>query len=252
MLNSEIIFSNFFLLLQWLSKIKYMKTIGLLGGVSWHSTIEYYKNINKLVNKKLGGKNSAQCIIYSVNFNDITSNAYKGNFKAIEELITNACIKLEQSGADCIGLCANTIHRFAEEVTHKIAIPIIHIADETGKVLQKQNISMAGLLGTKLTMEDEFYCNKLRNYGVEPMIPDEEDRKYIHNVILEELTQGIFKTETEKRVLSIIDKLQKCGAGGVILGCTEIPLLISQSNSSIPFFDTTIIHSKALVDFALK
>ncbi|OFX28170.1 MAG: hypothetical protein A2033_04790 [Bacteroidetes bacterium GWA2_31_9] len=228
-----------------------MKTIGLLGGVSWHSTVDYYKYINTMVNQRLGGNNAAKCIIYSINFNDVYNAAYRNDFETISALVTDACLKLELSGADCIGLSANTIHRFAADVIKKVNIPLIHIAEETAKVVRKQNITKAGLIGTKLTMEDEFYCNKLSKGGIEVIIPNDIDRQYIHDKILGELTQGVFNNDTKKTLLAIIEKLNKQGAEGIILGCTEIPLLISQADCTIPVFDTTYIHSEALVEFAL-
>lgn len=228
-----------------------MKTIGLLGGVSWHSTVDYYKYINTMVNQRLGGNNAAKCIIYSINFNDVFAAAYRNDFDTISKLVVDACQKLELSGADCIGLSANTIHRFADDIIKKVNIPLIHIAEETAKAVRKKNITKAGLLGTKLTMEDEFYCNKLSNGGVEVIIPNDDDRQFIHDKILGELTQGILKHETKNTLLEIIKKLNTQGADGIILGCTEIPLLISQADCSIPVFDTTYIHSEALVEFTL-
>jgi aspartate racemase len=226
-----------------------MKKIGLVGGISWVSTMDYYKFINEGVNKKLGGLNFAECIIYSLNFGDIQAVSWGNSF----ELLLNACESLKRSGVDCIVLCANTAHLFADQLQEKIQLPIIHIGVETAKAINKKGIKKVGLLGTKFTMEMDFYRKKLEAYGLEVIIPEkQETRDYIQHTVKEELGIGFINPETKVNYIAIVKELVERGAECVILGCTEIPMLISQDDFTIPIFDTTKIHSEAIVAYAVS
>ena len=226
-----------------------MKKIGLVGGISWVSTMDYYKFINEGVNSKLGGLNFAECIIYSLNFGDIQAKTWTYSF----ELLLNACNTLKRSGADGIVLCANTPHLFAEKLQEAIELPIIHIGIETAKAINKQGLKKVGLLGTKFTMEMDFYRNKLEEYGLEVLIPGkQETRDYIQHTIKEELGIGFINPNTRANYISIVKELVDRGAECIILGCTEIPMLISQDDFTIPIFDTTKIHSQAIVEYVVS
>jgi len=226
-----------------------MKKVGLVGGISWVSTMDYYKFINEGVNAKLGGLNFAECIIYSLNFGDIQAKTWNNSF----ELLLNACESLKKAGVDMIVLCANTAHIFADKLQETIQLPIIHIGAETAKAVKKQGFKKVGLLGTKFTMEMDFYRNKLESYGLEVLIPEkQETRDYIQHTVKEELGVGFINPETKSNYVSIVNELVASGAECIILGCTEIPLLISQADFTIPVFDTTKIHSLAIVDYLLS
>ena len=226
-----------------------MKKIGLVGGISWVSTMDYYKFINEGVNKKLGGLNFAECLIYSLNFGDIQASSWINSY----ELLLNACESLKRSGADGIVLCANTAHLFAGKLQEKLQLPIIHIAAETAKAINKAGFKKVGLLGTKFTMEMDFYRHKLEEYGLDVLIPEkQETRDYIQHTVKEELGIGFINPATKKKYLKIIEELVAKGATCIILGCTEIPMLLSQDDVSIPLFDTTKIHSQAIVDYILS
>ena len=213
-----------------------MKKIGLVGGISWVSTMDYYKFINEGVNSKLGGLNFVECIIYSLNFGDIQSISWDNSF----ELLLNACESLKRSGVEGIVLCANTAHLFADKLHDTIKLPIIHIGVETARAVNKQGFKKVGLLGTKFTMEMDFYRNKLEEYGLEVLIPKEQEtRNYIQHTVKEELGIGFINPETKKKYISIVKDLVDNGSECIILGCTEIPLLISQDDFKIPIFDTT-------------
>ncbi len=230
-----------------------MKKLGLVGGISWVSTIDYYRFINEGINEKLGGLNFAECIIYSLNFDDFQRNNTANNWEATFELIAGACENLKRGGAEGIVLCANTAHAVAEKVEQKIQLPLIHIVTATANEINKQGIKKVGLLGTKFTMEMDFYKNKLNEHNVESIVPaSQEIRDYLQQTIKEELGRGVIKEETKKAFISIIHQLIKDGAEGIILGCTEIPILINQEDISVPVFDTTKIHSRAAVEFALS
>lgn len=228
-----------------------MKTLGLIGGTTWLSTIDYYRYINEGINEKTGGKEYAKCIIYSFNFTDIRKLTEVDDWDSILKMVTHACKNLEQSGAEAIVLCANTIHHIADGLQKNISIPIIHIAEETAKEIKKKNLKRVALLGTRFTMEFSFYKTKLSEHNIETIIPDEDDRRFIHSSIFDELALNIFKPETKEQYITIINGLVDRGAEGVILGCTEIPLLIKQEYLEVPAFDTTKIHANAAVDFAL-
>ncbi len=229
-----------------------MKTLGLIGGTSWISTIDYYRIINQEVNTRLGGLTSAKLFLYSLNYEEFKPPPDPANWEPVIELLLCASKKLENAGADCIVLCANTPHMFADTIQQNISIPLIHIAIATAKEIMKQRLNKVGLLGTKFTMEQKFFTERLSKYGIETLIPGNADREFIHRSIFEELGMGMFKDETKKRYLKIIKSLIDKGAEGIILGCTEIPLLVKKEECSVPVFDTTIIHAKAAVDFALN
>jgi len=230
-----------------------MKTIGLLGGMSWESSIEYYRIINKEVNARLGGLHSAQSLMYSVDFADIEKLQHTGDWDALTQAMIDAAKRLERGGADLLVICTNTMHRMAPEIAEAISIPLLHIADATADSIKAQGLQTVGLLGTRFTMEGDFYRGKLENdHGVEVLIPDDEGRETVHRIIYDELVQGIIREDSRKAYLDVIGDLQARGAQGVILGCTEIPLLVKQKDVKIPIFDTTSIHAKAAVDWALR
>ena len=229
-----------------------MKTIGLIGGTSWLSTLEYYRIINKTVNEKLGDAHSARCILYSVDFEeDIVRNEY--NWDKIIENYIDIAIRLEYFGADFLIICANTVHKIVESVQKSIKIPILHIADATGIKIVENGFKKVGLLGTRITMEENFYKDRIKKkFGIETIIPKENEREIIHKIIHEELTHNIIKDSSKQKYIKIIRNLVDDGAQGIILGCTEIPLLIKQNDVEIPVFDTTNIHAKAAVNYALN
>jgi len=230
-----------------------MKTIGLLGGTGWESTVDYYKIINSEVAKKLGKEHSAKIIMFSIDFIEISSRINKNDFEGLGKYISGIAKNIEDAGADCLVICANTLHMFAEQVSEKISIPLIHIADATALKLKEKNIKMAGLLGTRPTMEMPFYKNRLKEkYNIDVIIPEEADIIEIHKIITTELLHGIFKPEAKTYLLSVMDKLAKLGAESIILGCTDFPLLLNQSDTKIVLFDTAEIHAKAAVEFALN
>ncbi len=228
-----------------------MKTIGLIGGTTWLSTIDYYRIINQEVNNRLGGMNSAKILMYSLNFEEFKPPANPDKWEPIVKLLSDIATTLERGGADCVVICANTPHMVADLVQKNIKIPLINIAEVTGIEIRKQEINKIGLLGTKFTMEFNFFKDKLALLGIETIIPDNIDREFVHNSIYHELAKGVFKEETKVRYIEIIKKLILQGGEGVILGCTEIPMLIKQEDSAIPIFDTALIHANAAVDFAL-
>ncbi len=229
-----------------------MKTLGLIGGLSWFSTLVYYRIINQLTNEHLGASNSAKLLLYSVNFNEFKTLQNLNDWDQIEKNLSGIAILLENAGADCIVMCTNTPHLVADSIRKKIGIPLLHIAEETAKEILKQKLNKVGLLGTKFTMEHPFFKDRLLKYDIETIIPDTVDRNFIHASIFNELTQGIFKIETKNKYIAIIENLKKEGAQGIIFGCTEISLLMNQTDTNLTVFDTTIIHSKSAVDFALS
>ncbi|MEA5259237.1 amino acid racemase [Arcicella aquatica] len=226
-----------------------MKKIGLIGGISWVSTMDYYKFLNEGINEKLGGLNFAECIIYSLNFGDVQEKTWEHSF----ELFLNACESLKRSGVDAIVLCANTAHLFADELATQIALPIIHIGTETANEIKQQGINKVGLLGTKFTMEMDFYRNKLAQNGLEVLVPNlQETRDYIQLTLKEELGRGIINPITKQNYITIANDLIAMGAEAIILGCTEIPMILSQQDFVVPVFDTTKIHVQAIVKYALS
>jgi aspartate racemase len=230
-----------------------LKTIGLIGGMSWESSSVYYNIINETVKERLGGLHSAKCILYSVDFEEIASLQHKGKWEELTKLMINSAQQLERAGADCIVICTNTMHKMAEEIQDNIHIPLLHIADATAEKIKEQGVGKPGLLGTKFTMEEDFYKQRLEEkYSINVIIPSYTDREIIDSVIYNELCLGIIKQSSKEKFKEIINTLVSNGADGMILGCTEIPLLISQKDVEVPLFDTTTIHSKAAVTFALK
>lgn len=228
-----------------------MKTIGIIGGVTWLSTVEYYKFINQMVNERLGGVNAAKVIICSVNFGEIKTLTEAGDWDGIAAIICDAARKLEIAGADCLLIGANTMHKIADTVQASVKIPVIHIATVTGDAIAQKSLKTVALLGTKYVMQLDFYKDKLAAKGITVIIPEQPEIDYINNAIYTEFAKGLFLPETKQRFLQIIDKLIAEGAEGVISGCTEIPLLIQPEDCSIPVFDTTMLHAKAAVDFVL-
>jgi aspartate racemase len=228
-----------------------MKRLGLLGGISWTSTVDYYRYINEGINARLGGLNFAECIVYSLNFNDFQRNNTEGNWDESRRLLQEACERLEAAGAEGIVLCANTAHAVADRLV--LGVPLIHILPATAAAIRGAGLEKVGLLGTKFTMEMSFYLNGLKAQGIEAFVPESQtDRDYIQQTLKEELGRGIIREETKSRYLAIIDELIKEGAEGIILGCTEIPLLLSQQDVSVPVFDTTRIHSEAAIRFSVE
>lgn len=229
-----------------------MKKLGLVGGMSWVSTVDYYRFINEGINAKLGGINYAECIIYSVNFSAFVSNNTNGKWDETFRIVLSACQNLEKAGAEAIVLCANTAHAVADRLESEISLPVIHIVTATAAAIHRQGLTKVGLLGTRFTMEMDFYKDKLLSLGIDPIIPEtQESRDFIQNTLRDELGKGIVREDTKKEYLTIIDELIRRGAEGIILGCTEIPLIISQEDVVVPVFDTTRIHSDAAVAFAL-
>lgn len=230
-----------------------MKKIGLIGGISWVSTTDYYKLINLGINEKLGGLNFSECLVYSFNYADIKKNNDNNDWDSTYEMLLKGCEFLQSGGAEAIVLCANTMHLIADRLQGSVDVPVIHIAVETAAEIQKQNLKKVGLLGTRFTMELDFFKDKLADKGIETIIPESEnDKDFIHYTIFEELGRGIVTDETRKRYLEIANGLIKNGAEGIILGCTEIPLVIKAKDLVVPIFDTTLIHAKAAVDFQLS
>ncbi len=230
-----------------------MKTIGLIGGMSWESSLEYYRIINEKVKEKLGGLHSAQCMMYSVDFDQIQHLQHMGDWDRLTQIMVDAAQRLEKGGAEFVVICTNTMHRMANEVQASISIPILHIADATAQQVTAKGITNVGLLGTKFTMEQDFYKGRLtQKHGIAVTIPNEEERNSVHEIIYNELCLGEIKKPSKERYLQIIDSLVSHGAQGVILGCTEIPLLVHQADVAVPVFDTTRIHAEMAVEYALK
>ncbi len=228
-----------------------MRTIGLIGGMSWESTVGYYQLINKGVKDKLGGLHSAQVILISVDFAFIEQYQQQGNWDHAAEILKQAAKKLTLAGADIVLICTNTMHKVADEVAACIDIPLLHIADATAEVIVSKQIQTVGLLGTAFTMEQDFYKGRLQKYDLNVLIPDNKDRILIHNVIYNELCLGVFKEQSKVEFQRIVQSLYEQGAEGVILGCTEIGLLIKQVDTSVLLLDTTQIHAEKAVEFAV-
>lgn len=229
-----------------------MKTIGLIGGMSWESTMTYYQLINQTVKDHLGGLHSAKILLYSVDFFEIEQHQSRGEWEDCARIMTEAAIKLEQAGADFIVICTNTMHKVVPQMEQALTIPILHIARAAAHALKEKNIKKAALLGTKYTMTQEFYKKELEQEGIEVLVPDSEDIERINRVIFEELCLGVISENSKKEYLRIIDEMGKRGAEGVILGCTEIGLLIRQEDTTLPVFDTAIIHGKKAALAACK
>ena len=228
-----------------------MKTIGLIGGMSWKSTVTYYQLINEAVKEQLGGLHSAKLLLYSVDFDEIEALQSSGQWDKAGEILADIARKLEQAGADCILICTNTMHKVADAVRAAVSVPLLHIAEVTADALEAAGISRVALLGTRYTMTEDFYKSKLAARGIDVLIPESEDVDTVNSIIFDELCLGIISETSRQKLLSIIVSLQKQGAQGVILGCTEIGLLISPQDTELPVFDTTMIHAAAASAFAL-
>jgi aspartate racemase len=225
--------------------------IGLIGGTGWISTVEYYRLLNQDVGRRLGGLHAAQCLLYSLDYADIHSFNQKGDLLGVYFLIREAAIKLQKAGVEALMLCANTLHLFADDLQKEINLPLIHIADATARTVAGQGLKTVALLGTRPTMEQSFYTSRLSQHHLKTLIPEMEERTFIHQAIQEELLHGLFKPDTRARFQEIIRRLAGQGAEGVILGCTEIPLLIKQEHAELAVFNTLEIHVRAAVDFCL-
>jgi len=229
-----------------------MKTIGLIGGMSWESTLEYYRIINETANLRLGGLHSAKCLMYSVDFEEIEVLQRENRWDELTNIMVDVAKNLKNAGADFIVICSNTMHKIAADIEEKAKIKVLHIAEATGKEIIKKDFKKIGLLGTNFTMEQDFYKKILKgSFDIDVIIPNEKERRIIHEVIYDELCKGIINEESKSEYIKIIKNLVLSGAEGIVLGCTEIPLLIKQGDVNIPIFDTTTIHSISAVEFAL-
>lgn len=230
-----------------------MKIIGLIGGMSWESSLEYYRLVNQKTKALLGGFSSSKCLLYSVDFAEIETLQHKDEWEKLDTLMADAAIRLYKGGAEIIVLCTNTMHLCSDAIRRAVPIPFLHIADATGEKIAARGLQKIALLGTKFTMEKDFYKKILKTkYNIDTIIPSEQDRKQVHQIIYEELVLGIIQTESREIYKEIIKRLQDDGAEGVILGCTEIPLLITQDDVEIPIFDTTTIHARKAVEWAIQ
>lgn len=230
-----------------------MKTIGLIGGMSWESSLEYYRIINQYVREKLGGFHSAKSVMVSLDFTEIEMLQHEGNWSKATRLLVKAARQAAAGGADCIVICTNTMHKMADEVQQSVQIPLLHIADATAERIKAAGIGKIGLLGTKFTMEEDFYRGRLEEkHGLDVLTPEEQERNIVHQIIYDELVMGKIKPTSRDKYKRIMDRLIQQGAQGIILGCTEISLLVKQADSRVPLFDTTRIHAEAAVDFALE
>lgn len=229
-----------------------MKTIGMIGGMSWESSIEYYRLVNEEVKRQLGGLHSAQCLMYSVDFEEIERYQHQGDWQRATDVMIDAAQRLERGGADFVVICTNTMHKMADEVQAAIHIPLLHIVDATAKAVLSKGIHKVGLLGTRFTMEGDFYGGRLKTHGLEVVIPDFPDREIVHRIIYQELVLGKIQTSSRDEFQRIIQTLQQKGAEAIVLGCTEIGLLVKQEDNLLPVIDTTVVHALAAVDIALE
>ena len=230
-----------------------MKTIGLIGGMSWESTAIYYQRINTLIKERLGGLHSARLVIYSVDFHEIEVLQRENRWTEAGDMLAQAGSALCAAGADALLICTNTMHKVADAVENASGLPLLHIADVTGEALRKAAISRIALFGTRFTMEQDFYRGRLsERFGIDVLVPDEADRQRIHAIIYDELCVGILSASSRQELIGIIHKMRERGAEGVILGCTELPLLIQAADLPLPVFDTTELHARSAVDFSLQ
>jgi aspartate racemase len=228
------------------------KTIGLIGGMSWESSAEYYRIVNREMQKRLGGVHSARSLMWSVDFGEIERLQHRGEWDRLANEMKDAAIRLERGGADFVVLCTNTMHRLADAVVSAVEIPLLHIADPTAQRIKVAGFQRIGLLGTAFTMEQDFYKGRLRDhYGLDVMIPDADDRRIVHDIIYKELVIGEIRPESREAYRAVMARLIERGAQAIILGCTEIMLLVSEEDSAVPLYDTTTIHAIAAVDYAL-
>lgn len=228
-----------------------MQLIGLLGGMSWQSSAEYYRILNELVQQRQDGLHSARCLLYSVDFAAIEAMQAEGSWEAAAGTLASAAKVLEAAGADFIVLCTNTMHKVADQIQAAVGIPLLHLADTTAVVVKEHRVRRIGLLGTKFTMTDAFYRDRLASHGVETVVPDPDDQQVVHKIIYDELCQGIVRPESREKYRRIIDRLIESGAEGIIYGCTEIELLVDESDSRVPVFPTTRLHCEAAADRAM-
>ena len=229
-----------------------MKTIGLIGGMSWESTITYYQVINEVVKEELGGFHSAKILLYSVDFHEIEAAMAADDWEKGTEILIAAAESLERGGADFIVVCTNTWHKVADQIRQKVSIPLLHVAELIADELKESGIETAALLGTRYTMEQDFYRNKLEESGINVIIPNQEERNDINRIIFEELCLGIISPASKNRYLSIIDRLMQSGANGIILGCTEIGLLVQQEDTQAVLLDTALIHARRAALYAIQ
>jgi aspartate racemase len=230
-----------------------VKTLGLIGGMSWESTSEYYRLLNQGISARLGNSHSAELLLYSFDFAVIEALQHDGSWDRLAELMIDAALKLERTGAEILLLCTNTMHVVFESIQSAVDVPIIHIADAAGEAITRAGLSTLGLLGTKFTMEGDFYRTRLTDaFGLEILVPDENDREIVHKVIYNELCRGVVDESSRSEYVRIIDELAERGAKGIVLGCTEIPLLVDSSHTAIPLFDTTELHVAAALDTCLN
>ncbi|MFD2445008.1 aspartate/glutamate racemase family protein [Bacillus sp. CGMCC 1.16607] len=228
-----------------------MKTIGLIGGMSWESSVQYYRIINEEIKNRLGGLHSAKCLLYSVDFAEIERFQSEGEWEKAGRLLGDVAQSLEKAGADLVVICTNTMHKVIQFIEEKINIPVLHIADATANEIKKSNINTVGLLGTRYTMEQDFYKSRIESHGIKVLVPDHTDREKINKIIFEELVLGSINESSRDYYKKVIKDLINKGAEGIILGCTEIGLLINQGDSDVPIFDTTVIHAVEAVNKAL-
>lgn len=229
-----------------------MKVIGLIGGMSWESSAEYYRMINEEVKRRLGGLHSAKCLLYSVDFHEIERYQSEGAWEKAGEVLGNAAHSLEKGGADFIVICTNTMHKVIGDIQSKIKVPLLHIADATATQIKEKGINSVGLLGTKYTMEQDFYKSRLEINGIQVLVPNDNEREIVNKVIYEELCLGKMRQESRDYYKKVIHGLIESGAKGIILGCTEIGLLVKPEDSDVPLFDTTYIHAIEAVNMSLK
>ena len=229
-----------------------MKTIGMIGGMSWESSAEYYRIMNEAVKEKLGGHHSCKCLMYSVDFDEIERLQHKGEWSKLTEIMVNAAQSVEKGGAEMLIICTNTMHLMFPDILQKINIPVLHIVDAVAEKIKAKGLKKVGLLGTRFTMEKDFYSKRLKEkHNIEVVIPNDKDMDLVHTIIFKELVLGKIKDKSREVYKNIVRKLAKEGAEGIILGCTEIPLLIKQKDANVPVFDTTQIHAEAAVKMAL-
>jgi aspartate racemase len=230
-----------------------MKTIGMIGGMSWESSIEYYRLINLAVREKLGGLHSAKSVMVSVDFSEIEMLQREGRWDEATQKLIEAAQQVERGGADFVLICTNTMHRMADAVQQAIHIPLVHIADATARVIQSQNLERIGLLGTRFTMEEDFYRGRLsKQFGLQVLVPEAREREMIHRVIYDELCLGIIRPESRSQYQQVLEQLVENGAQGIILGCTEIGMLVHAEDCAVPLFDTTHLHALSAVELALE
>lgn len=229
-----------------------MKTMGLIGGVSPESTVIYYREINRGMQSRLGKAHSARMLLYSLEFQEFAELQHAGNWGALSKIVVQAARTLETAGADFLVICSNTVHKQAEDVARNVSIPLLHIANPTGAAIRQAGLKKVGLLGTRFTMQERFLTERLEDNGLEILVPNQHDQELVHRVIYDELTKGIVRPESRQLYREVIERLGSAGAQGIILGCTEIMLLISQSETTLPVFDTTTLHAEAAVNMSLE